>query len=204
MIQYNNIDLRLGDKQIFKDFNLNISAGDKVLLNAPSGSGKSTLVKMLLGFQRPDKGQITLNDQTLDKHTCQKFRSQCSYVSQDVDLPQIPVIDLFERIYGFKANHTLSLNESRIKETFNLFDLEHAILKKNVKNLSGGERQRLGLVLCLELNRPIWLLDEVTSGLDRELKQKVFDLVVESDKTVMIISHDDIWDSNLVRKVRLD
>ncbi len=71
-----------------------------------------------------------------------------------------------------------------------------------MKDLSGGERQRLGLALCQLMDRPIWLLDEVTSGLDKTLKHKVYNMVMESDKTVLIISHDDIWDNQSIRKVR--
>ncbi len=189
-------------KKIFSDFSLYINKGDKILLNAPSGSGKSTLIKMLLGFQKPDSGAVLVNENVLDKNTCHHIRSQCSYVSQDVDLPKLPVKELFSRIYNFKVNNSLEFSDSKIHDTFMLFDLDQSILNKNVKDLSGGERQRLGLVICVLMDRSIWLLDEVTSGLDKELKKKVFNLVVNSNKTVIIISHDEIWNTDHVKKVR--
>lgn len=202
MIEYKNIDLKLGDKEIFKDFSLKIANGEKVLFNAPSGTGKSTLVKMLLGFLKPNKGSIHLNGQTLSKSTCHSIRCQCAYVSQDVDLPELSIQDLLDRIFDFKCNRSLVCHQSDIEKTLDFFDLAPSTIHQNVKDLSGGERQRLGLALCQLMDRPIWLLDEVTSGLDKTLKHKVYNMVMESDKTVLIISHDDIWDNQSIRKVR--
>lgn len=202
MIEYKNIHLKLGDKQIFTDFSLHISKGEKVLFNAPSGTGKSTLIKMLLGFLKPNQGSIHLDGQALNKSTCHAFRCQCAYVSQDVDLPEVSVQELIDRIFDFKCNRDLVCQASDIERTLAYFDLAPSTIHQNVKDLSGGERQRLGLALCRLMDRPIWLLDEVTSGLDKALKQKVYEMIMESDKTVLIISHDDIWDNESIRKVR--
>jgi len=203
-IRYSNIHLKLGQKQIFNGFNLTINAGEKILLNAPSGSGKSSLVRLLLGFQKPDSGKIFLDDKALEKNTRHSIRSQCCYVSQDVDLPEQNVWSLLEHIFSFKVNHGHDLNKEDVITSFKSLDLDAEILEKNVKNLSGGERQRLGLSICFLLDRPVWLLDEVTSGLDPALKESVRNIIINSPKTVIIISHDEIWDHENIRKVRWD
>ena len=74
-------------------------------------------------------------------------------------------------------------------------------LEKNVDTLSGGERQRLALILGILLDRDIWILDEITTGLDLELKTKMVDLVLGYDKTILVVSHDDIYKNQGLREV---
>jgi len=202
MIQFKNIKLKFDDKVIFEDFNLNIKEGEKILLSAPSGKGKSTLFKMLLGFQKPEAGEIFLKGSPLTKSTLMDFRSNISYVSQDVDLRNQKVRELLTEIFQYKPNKHIGFNEDKFRQSVELFDLPKDILDKEVNQLSGGERQRLGLVICALLDRQVWLLDEVTSGLDKEMKEKVLDYVLGQDKTVVIISHDRIWRDN--DKVRIE
>ncbi|MGL4955316.1 MAG: ATP-binding cassette domain-containing protein, partial [Cetobacterium sp.] len=71
MIKFKNIDLKFNDKIILKDFNLTINKGEKVLIAGKSGKGKSTLLKILLGFNSPDSGEvlfqnIQLNEKNID------------------------------------------------------------------------------------------------------------------------------------------
>lgn len=193
MIRFEHITLQFNNKFIFSDFNLEIETGEKVLLRAPSGKGKSSLVKLLLGFLKPDAGEIFLDNEKLSKDTIKYFRKNIAYVSQDVELQNSNVLELINGIFTYKNNKHILLNNDVILETMQYFGLNADVLNKNVSNLSGGQRQRLGLVICILLDRDIWVLDEVTSGLDNELKEKVVSYIMELDKTIIIISHDDLW-----------
>lgn len=193
LISFKNIDLRFQDKVIFNDFNMDIEKGEKILLNASSGKGKSTLFKVLLGFQKVDRGHIVYNDIKLDKNNLFHFRSNIGYVSQDVDFSNQKVEDLINEIFSYKNNRHIDINKEKIISLALYFNLSSDILNKYTKHLSGGERQRLGLIICILLDRQIWLLDEITSGLDKDMKDKVVEYVLKQDKTVFIISHDKIW-----------
>jgi putative ABC transport system ATP-binding protein len=77
---------------------------------------------------------------------------------------------------------------------FAFFDLPLKILKEDYVNLSGGEKQRIALIVALLLKRDIFLLDEATSSLDRELKLRVIDFFTHRPEwTVLSISHDQDW-----------
>lgn len=202
MIQFKSIYLSFDDKEIFKDFNLEINEGEKVLLMAPSGKGKSSLVKMLLGFLKSDSGEIVYRDRDLNKSHIKFFRSNITYISQDVDLRNILVKDLLKEIHEYKNSNTPH-DEVHILKLFDQFELERKSMQHLVNELSGGERQRLGLIICILLDRPIWVLDEITSGLDPALKQRMIDAIMKSGKTVITISHDDLWqERNDLRIVR--
>ncbi|MFD3157106.1 ATP-binding cassette domain-containing protein [Haloimpatiens sp. FM7330] len=200
LIQFKDINLKFKDKIIFDNFNMDVLKGEKIVLNAPSGKGKSTLFKLLLGFQKIDRGTILFNNKILEKKTLVYFRKNIGYVSQDVDFKNGKIGDLIDEIFSYNCNKHIKITKEQITHLVEYFNLPKDTLEKEVKQLSGGERQRLGLIICILLDRPVWLLDEVTSGLDKYMKEKVVNYVLKQDKTVLIISHDKIWtENNLVR-----
>ncbi|MCG8499551.1 MAG: ATP-binding cassette domain-containing protein [Firmicutes bacterium] len=201
MVEFSNISLAFDDKKIFENFNLNILKGEKVLLSAPSGSGKSSLFKLLLGFLKPDQGIIQFKGKKLNKNTVREIRNSISYVSQDIEFRDEKVVSLMKEIFLYHHNKNKDLNHKRIEDLLTYFHLNKNILEKKIGELSGGERQRLGLITAILLDREVWLLDEVTSALDHELKQKVVDYITQNDKTVLVISHDDIWKETSVFKI---
>lgn len=202
MIKFKDINLKFDGKTVFKNFNMSIAEGEKILLKAPSGKGKSTLIKLLLGFQKPNTGEILFNNHKLGKDTVHYFRENIGYVSQDIDFQNKNVWDLIVEVFSFKVNKNINFSEKKVLNLFDYFNLPSELLQKNVKQLSGGERQRLGLIVCILLDRPVWILDEVTSGLDETLKEKVVQYILKQSKTILLVSHDNIWTSNNV--IRLE
>lgn len=193
MIEFRDIALKFHEKQLFDGFNLTINDGEKVVLKAASGSGKSTLLKMVLGFVKPDRGHVFIDGIQMSRQSIHHIRQTCGYVSQDVDFRNGPVEETIKAVFEYKANRHLTYDRDKLLHFFDELDLERDSINKKVHQLSGGERQRLGFILCILLERKIWLLDEVTSGLDSNLKDKIVNWVASSDKTVITISHDDVW-----------
>lgn len=201
MIEFKNIDLTFENKSIFENFNLTVHEGEKILLKAPSGKGKSSLLKILLGFIKVDQGAILFDNKMLSKHSISYFRKNMSYISQDVDLRDKIVWNLIKEIFSYKANKHINITKDKVLDYLDFFDLEDDTINKPLTQLSGGERQRIGLIICILLDRKIWLLDEITSGLDKDLKKKVVDYVLTQEKTMLIISHDKIWTENGIVKI---
>lgn len=193
LIEFSNINLKYEDKTIFKDFNLSIEEGEKVIILGKSGNGKSSLIKMLLGFQSFDSGSIIYNNKIVLDSDFRNLRNNFAYVNQDVTLRQGNVRGVLKEISEFSNN---TYNGDFDDKLADYFDFGVSLLDKNVEELSGGERQRLGIIIAIMLDRPIFLLDEVTSSLDRALKEKTVNYFVESRKTVISISHDSQWSEN--------
>jgi putative ABC transport system ATP-binding protein len=203
MIEFRNISIKIKNRALFDNFNLKIEKGEKVVFTAISGSGKTTLLRLLLGFQRPDSGEIFINNTLLEPKSLRESRSLISYVSQDIDLQKLNLNELLNLIYSFDTNRSLERNENKIIELLLQFGLNDDYFEKKISELSGGERQRIGLIICCLLQRPIWLLDEPTSALDENMKKKVIDHVLHSDSTALIISHEKLWlEKNKVREVK--
>ena len=202
MIEFKNIDLSFNNRKVFGNFNLKVNRNEKVVLIAPSGKGKSSLFKLLLGFQKPDKGEIIFDEKVMNKNNLSYFRKNIAYVSQDVDLRKISVGCLIDEIFQYKQNRHCNIQRTQVEQTMATFKLSEDVLDKQVSDLSGGERQRIGIVICILLDRSVWLLDEVTAGLDKEMKEIVVDYVIKQDKTVIVISHDKIWSNNEAITIR--
>ncbi|PKM54147.1 ABC transporter ATP-binding protein [Petrocella atlantisensis] len=195
MIEYIDISKSYGDKELFKNFNLEIKSGEKVLLSASSGSGKTTLIRFLLGFDKPDSGDIIVDDMTLNHHNLRSIREKIAYVSQDIDLPSLTTEALLDKIFSYKVNHHIKDYKDNFLELSKTFQLDGQVLSTQIQEFSGGERQRIGLIIALLLNRPYLLLDEITSGLDHDLKALIMNHIMNLDATVIIVSHDALWKS---------
>ena len=199
LIKLRNISLKFDNKPILNNFNLEIKEGEKILIVGKSGSGKSTILKLLLGFTKIPTGEYLYNEKKVKNYS--KIRNNYAFVNQDVTLRDGKVKNILKEIAEFSYNN---FNGKLNTDIAKLFEFDMDLLNKNIDELSGGERQRLGILIAIQMNRPVFLLDEVTSALDIKLKEKVVKYFKDSDKTVIVVSHDHQWLESGFRKVVID
>jgi len=193
MIKLEKINLTLRQQSIFTNLNLHIIKNKKILLKMPSGTGKSTLLKVIMGYIPIDSGNIIIDKEVLGENNIDVLRQKFAYISQNISFTEESVEKYIELIFSFKKNKNIKLSNSNLYDLLEKFELDKNILKKSPLLLSGGEKQRIALILVLLLDRDILLLDEVTSGLDHDLKIKVIKIIKNLNKTVIISSHDNQW-----------
>lgn len=201
MLRFENIFLSFEDNNILEDFSLHIKEGEKILLDAPSGRGKSSLIKLFMGFIHAQKGSLYFKDEKIDKHNINKIRQEITWVNQDINLRKLKISELLAEIKDFSSNKNINIY-GNLNSLLEEFGLSREYLDKNVDKLSGGERQRLGFIIAILLDRKVLFLDEVTSSLDIEMKKKVEEWIVSTEKTVVLISHDTHWNKENFRVVR--
>lgn len=194
-ISFKDVTLRYNDKIIFDNFNWNVAKGDKIIIQGPSGIGKTSLFRLILGFVKPQAGKIYFNGQPIAKSNIWEVRKLIGYVGQDLMLGEGTVDDLLNDVLGYETNKKLHIHRSDIAELMQEFSLSSDHFKEQIGDLSGGEKQRMAIIVSLLLNRPVYLLDEITSALDDALKQKIAQYFMKLDKTILVISHDPVWDN---------
>ena len=177
------------DTVIFKDLEFQVSDGEFVCLIGMSGCGKSTLLRLLSGLENPSGG-IILSDGVTVKGPLQ----ESAFVFQDYALfPWRTVIENVE--FGAKINHIYSKKELR-QTAEEFLDKTHLLEYKDayIHQLSGGMKQRVALARAMIMKPKILFMDEPFGALDSftriELQNFLKEIVVESDISVVFVTHD--------------
>ena len=195
-IKFNHVSFKYhkdNSAQLFKDFNLNIKAGEKIALVGQSGSGKTSLTKLLFRFFDPQTGNIDFDGINAKDFTLKSLRQQISLVPQQPELFHRTIKDNI--CLGADINHETLREVARqarsldfIESLPNQFDT--LVGERGVK-LSGGEKQRIAIARAFLQDAPIVVLDEATSALDslteKQIQVAIFDLI--KDKTAIVIAH---------------
>jgi ABC-type multidrug transport system fused ATPase/permease subunit len=177
-----------------KNINLTIPAKQMTAIVGKSGAGKTTLIDLLMGLNKPEKGQVFLDGKPLTNDKLLSLRKVISYVPQD---PFLFNGSIKENLLLVKPNATdkqiwEALKFSSAAEFVKALplSLETVIGDRGVK-ISGGERQRLVLARAILRNPSILILDEATSALDTENEVKIQEAIerLKGKMTIIVIAH---------------
>lgn len=194
MIEFKDVSLSFPGEKVLDSFSFAIEKGDKVVFQGPSGKGKSTILNLILGFIKPDEGQIIYDGHIVTNSNIQKLRSECSWLPQDFQLGEGIVRNVIYQPFEFKKNYNLKPGIERVVKVFESLGLARNLLEKKFTAISEGQKQRVGLAICHLLDRKLILLDEPTSSLDPKSKSMAIDLFLKkSEATVISTSHDPEW-----------
>lgn len=195
IIRFVNVNKWFKDLHVLKNVNLEIAAGEVVVVCGPSGSGKSTLIRTANQLETIDAGEIWVDGQNVTdpKVNINKVRAEVGFVFQHFNLyPHLSVLD----------NITLAPIQVRKMEKQAAEDLAMELLlkvglahKKDAypSQLSGGQQQRVAIARGLAMKPKIMLFDEPTSALDPEMIGEVLKVMkdlAESGMTMMVVTHE--------------
>ncbi len=177
-----------------------VQRGTTHALVGESGSGKTTLARCLLGFQRPDAGQIIIDgvDFTrLKGEALRQFRRRIQLVYQNPFASLDPAQTLYQAIEEPLLNFepvAKAERYRRVRELFERVALPAELLTRKPRELSGGQRQRVAIARALILQPRVLVLDEATSALDVTVQAQILHLLEQLQRelglTYLFISHD--------------
>jgi len=188
------------EKQVLKDFTLRVKEGEKLILLGASGSGKSSILKLLMGIERSQGGEISIGNRQLSTLPEESLFRSISYIQQEVFIFDGSIyenITLFQD-YG-KEELELAIEKSGLKNLISEKGLDYPC-GENGAALSGGERQRINIARSLLRKTPILLADEITAALDKENSYLVLDSLLSLENiTEILVLHD--LDSRILNRV---
>ena len=173
------------------DISLDINPGSFVTLLGPSGCGKTTTLRMVAGFESPDKGEIYIGDQAINELTPNKRDTAMVFQSYAL----LPHYNVFDNIaYGLKIRKVAKDEiAERVMAMLKLVELE-GLEGRMTNQLSGGQQQRVALARALVVQPSVLLFDEPLSNLDAKLRVAMRTEIRRIQQTVGItaiyVTHD--------------
>jgi osmoprotectant transport system ATP-binding protein len=194
MLLLSQVSKRYGNTVALAPTDLQVPAGETLVLIGPSGCGKSTLLRLIIGLVKSDSGAITFAGTILTPENIFQIRQQTGYVIQEGGLfPHLTVRDNVVVMARHLHRDTVWIN-SRFAELSELVRLPQELMGRFPAEISGGQRQRVSLMRALMLDPELLLLDEPLGALDPmiryELQQELSRIFRQLGKTVILVTHD--------------
>ncbi|MCS7195723.1 MAG: metal ABC transporter ATP-binding protein [Aquificaceae bacterium] len=168
-------------EQLIEGLSFEVHRGEFFGILGPNGAGKSTLLKLILGFLKPQSGDIRIFGERLETFSQWK---RVGYVPQRFSV---------ERSFTGNVGELLRAvaPKERVGWVIAFLHLEN-LLKRPFVKLSGGEQQKVLLALALTTNPELLLLDEPMTGLDIHAQEHIEQVLrdVSKERTVVVVSHD--------------
>lgn len=176
-----------GDNTVVDNVDLNVSAGECLLLVGHNGAGKTTLMKLMLGLTRASQGQVSVLGNNPSENSSVAGRGRLGFLPESVAFQQAMTGREVLKFYARLNKSSLSQCQSLLEKV----GLATAA-DKRVQTYSKGMRQRLGLAQALLGDPQLLLLDEPTTGLDPSLRQHFYRIIgdmKDNGITSLICSH---------------
>ena len=201
VISIQNLDHYFGQgqlrKQVLAEINLEISAGEIVIMTGPSGSGKTTLLTLISGLRSVQSGSLRVLEQELCGASANQLvqaRRNNGYIFQAHNLHRsLTAIQNVQM--GLEVRGDLSRHEMRRRSAAMLAEVGLSnFIDRYPDNLSGGQKQRVAIARALVSHPAIVLADEPTAALDsksgREVVSLMQKLAKEQGCTILMVTHD--------------
>jgi cobalt/nickel transport system ATP-binding protein len=191
-----------GGRSVLNDLDFHLHAGDRIGLVAPNGSGKTTLFHILMGLLKPLSGTVEVfGKERREERDFLEVRRRVGLLFQDAD-DQLFSPTVLEDVAFGPLNLGKSREEAvaaavRTLEFLGLGGFEDRVTHK----LSGGEKRLVALATVLSMEPEVLLLDEPSSGLDADTKERLIEILDSLDLTIFLISHEFDFISKIARHI---
>tara|TARA_B110000037_G_scaffold221038_1_gene290621 strand:- start:1984 stop:3789 length:1806 start_codon:yes stop_codon:yes gene_type:complete len=197
-IQLSEVSFKYNENknEVLKNISMTIKKGSRVGLIGGTGSGKSTLIDIIMGLLVPYKGQIYIDNTTIDLKNRKSWQRNVAHVPQSVFLSD----GSFMENIAFGVDQS-DIDLKRVKNVAKQAQIEDFILQlpngfnslvgERGARLSGGQCQRIGIARALYKNTSLLILDEATSALDTKTENTLMEIINNLDQnlTIIIIAH---------------
>ncbi|HHG74453.1 MAG TPA: LPS export ABC transporter ATP-binding protein [Persephonella sp.] len=192
VLEVKHLKKKYRDRTVVDDVSLYVQEGEIVGLLGPNGAGKTTTFKMLLGFIKPDQGNIFLNDEDItDLPVYERARKGISFLPQESSVfRDLTVWENIMMFLEFQALDPVEMKE-KAKSLLDEFGIYH-LKDQKASTLSGGERRRLEIARSLVINPSFLLLDEPFAGVDPVSVQDINHLIkdlIRRDIGIVLTDH---------------
>jgi ATP-binding cassette subfamily F protein uup len=205
-----NLSKAFGERKLFSNISFGIAQGQKIALVGINGAGKSTLMKIIMGLEIPDTGQVALNQSVKIAYVHQNpvFESNLSIYQTIFDQSNSEILQVIESYHKAMLDAERGVDNSNEMSTLfekmdalQAWDFEYQVkevlgklglhdTELAVGNLSGGQRKRVALAKAILEKPDLLLLDEPTNHLDLETIEWLEDYLSKANLALFMVTHD--------------
>jgi osmoprotectant transport system ATP-binding protein len=195
VVEFRNVSYTIGGREILSNINLQVEAGETMILLGRSGSGKSTALKLTNGLLFPTVGEVLVEGRSTCEWDPIRLKRQIGYVIQDIGLfPHFTVAANVGLVPKLERWAPADIGR-RVDDLLGTVGLPAAEYRSRYpRQLSGGQRQRVGVARALAADPPLLLFDEPFGALDPvtrfELQQEFLTVRQKLNKTAVFVTHD--------------
>ena len=193
-VELDHVSFRYGEDLplVIDDLSIKIKPGDYVAIVGKTGCGKSTLVRLLLGFEKPEKGSVRFDGKDINTLDLPSLRKKIGTVMQDAGLFQG---DIYSNIVITAPELTLDAAWAAAEKAGIADDIRampmgmNTIIGEGQGGISGGQRQRIMIARAIAPNPKLLIFDEATSALDNKTQKQVSEALDSMGCTRIVIAH---------------
>lgn len=182
IVEFEGVYKKYGDKEVFKDLNINIPKGKIVGLLGPNGSGKTTMIKIINGLTQCDKGKVKINGLKPSVKTKEiiSYLPDRNHLNEDMRVKQ--VLKFFSDFYK-------DFDMKKAKDMIKNLNLD---INEKIKSMSKGTKEKVALILVMSRNAKLYILDEPIGGVDPASRAYIIKTILKNyneDSTLLISTH---------------
>lgn len=194
-IEYKDISMAYGEKEIIHNLNLTVKQGEFVTIIGSSGCGKTTILKMVNGLISPTSGDILVEGRSTRGMDFTRLRRNIGYAIQgSVLFPHMTVYQNIAYVPNLLNRRNKKRTEEAVSKWMKIVGLEESMKYRYPSELSGGQQQRVGIARALAASPEILLMDEPFGAVDEitrsVLQDEISRIHRETGITILFVTHD--------------
>ncbi|WP_281558076.1 ABC transporter ATP-binding protein [Thalassomonas sp. RHCl1] len=190
VIQVTNLSKHFAQYQAVRDISFTVKQGEILALLGPNGAGKTTTINCLLGFLKPDGGEVSIGGINPVTDVV-KARQQLAYIPEQVAL--YPKLSGLENLVYMSKIAGVNKSPQQFQQLLEKVNLPGHAIHKAIAGYSKGMRQKVGIAIALAKNAKALVLDEPTSGLDPSASHEFSQLIqslAQGGVAILMATHD--------------
>jgi len=201
-VEFRNVSYKVNESSIVDNISFSVGSGEKVAIVGESGSGKTTLNNLLLGLYSPTAGEILIENSNVGDLNLQSYRGNIHYSQSNTYAANASIMENLT-LLGAKEDQCIqAAKEIQFHDEICMMpEGYHTIVDASGANISGGQKKKMAIIRALTDQKPIYVFDEITRGIDEKTASGITEYLVKSIPATVIFTMHNFYSIEYMDKI---